>query len=326
MNQPAAGGAAPSAEGLPLDLRYFMGYALLFFVLAGSLPDRFLAPLNSLTAALAGHCLALLGRDVTATGDLLTVSGFAVRIIAECTALYALLLLAAFICAQPARPRERLTGLVLGAGLLLAVNSLRIALVVVIGADAPRWFAAAHVYLGQVVMVVVTLGLALAWRNRLSAPSGGGMALLLRTLLYGTLFFPLWLVVHGAYVRFLDGLVVGLFALAGREILIPRTHSVAFQTCNVVLLAALLAAEQRCPPRRRLVWFLVGFALLAGEHLLFRVGNVLLTAFGTVGLLQPTILLTIVGEYLLPVLLWLAARQGWPEPAPDSTTPSRRCP
>ncbi len=240
--------------------------------------------------------------------------------------LYPLLLLAAFIGAQPARPRGRLSGLILGAGVLLAANTLRIALVTVVGADAPAWFAIVHVYLGQVLLVAVTLAVALVWRARLSGAAAVESGLPLRLLLYGSLFFPVWLVVHGTYVGLLDQLVVRLFALFDQNILIPRTHTVAVQTFNVVLLAALLAAEQRSPRHRRLRWFLLGFGLLATGHLLFRIGNVLLTAFGAVALLQPTIMLTIVGEYLLPVLLWLAARQGQPERSADSTKPFRRLP
>ena len=74
-----------------------------------------------------------------------------------------------------------------------------------------------------------------------------------------------------------------------------------------MLFVALMLAEGRLSIRGRIAWVLAGTAILAAGHLMFRVGNVLLTAFSWQPALPITTFLNIFGEYTLPVVLWVAA-------------------
>ena len=87
----------------------------------------------------------------------------------------------------------------------------------------------------------------------------------------------------------MDRLVVDIFASADYRLVIDYQHMVYFQTFNIVLFVALILAE-----RRFIVvgenWLDNGGVTYAGirAHLLFRIGNVLLTAFAW----QPALQLT----------------------------------
>jgi len=281
---------------------YFLGICILSFVLIIWLPDSLFAPLNRTTAYLAGLCLNLFGRQPVVAGDIIFLSGFRVQIITECTALYCMVLYGSFVMSAPVALLSRLKGLLTGISFLFTVNTLRIAVVVMVGAVYPGLFEIVHVYLMQVVMLLMVVGLAMAWWSWETSS--------LRAFILAALFFPIWLAFNQVYVMEMDRLVTALFAVLDYEIFIPQQHVVNFQTFNIVLLAALLGAEQRLPIRRRIKYALVGGGVLAAGHLLFRIGNVLLTAFDWGPALQLSIAITVCGEYLLPVLFWLWASRG----------------
>ena len=114
-----------------------------------------------------------------------------------------------------------------------------------------------------------------------------------------------------AYVRSLDFFVLEIFALANYRLTISYEHFIYFQTFNMVIFVALILAEQRISIHSKVTWILVGATILAAGHFLFRIGNVLLSAFAWQPAFQMTAMLTICGEYLLPILLWLTASGRW---------------
>lgn len=301
----------------------FCAISVALFLVLFLLPESSFVPLNRVTATLSGWCIGLFGMQAEAAGDMMTLNGFRVRIITECTALYSMTVFAAFVFAWPAPWRQRLWGLLAGCAVLNAVNLVRIAMVTVVGAEYPRFFEAAHVYLGQVAMLLLVIGLAMGWLRWVSRSDAGGDGFILRAAVLASVFFPFWLVLNTHYVRMLDRLVTGPFSMMGYSLVIDYQHAVYFQTFNIVLLVALLLAEQRLEPRRKLLWIVAGTAILGAGHVLFRVGNVLLVAFGWKSALGVTTVLTITGEYLLPVILWLAAvwRVAGKE-CPESNVPS----
>lgn len=145
----------------PVWLRFALPCTLLF--LAAVWLEPFMGPLNRATAVLSGKTLALFGFMPQVRDDLITLDGFTVKIVSECTALYATLLLAAFILATPATWRERLAGIAAGSAAIGVVNLLRIAAVTIIGRFDPVRFEIIHVYLGQIAMMVLVLYCCLTW-------------------------------------------------------------------------------------------------------------------------------------------------------------------
>ena len=158
-----------SRRNIPLR---FLGIGLKDVLVTSSLPKTAFSPLNLATASLTGSCLNLFGRDAMVNGTVISLNGFQVRIITECTALYCIVLFSAFLLAISASFRARLTGLVIGAAFLGSANILRIVTVTAVGARNPRLFAVLHVYLGQVMMVVLVCAACLAWLRWTTAVQG----------------------------------------------------------------------------------------------------------------------------------------------------------
>ena len=289
--------------------KFALGSAVLFSLCA-VLPGHLLAPLNAATARAAAAILALLGGRPELAGTVITLDGFRVDVVTECTSLYGVLLILAFILSVPATLRSRLAGFAAGASLITGFNILRIAAVAGVGAARPELFAFVHVYLGQVVMLLFVVGVSLSWQRWSSGSPEGNAPFLVRAVVAASLLYPLWFLANRSYVEALDRIVRGIFLLAGYRLYFSYGHLAYYQTFNMVLLLALLFAEDQLPRGRRIAWILAGSALLVGGHLLFRSGNVLLSAFGWEPALQWTLTLSIVGEYLLPVLLWRAATAG----------------
>ncbi len=291
----------------PINPVRFIGVCVLSFVLIVWLPESFFAPLNQATAHLAGSCLALFGEHPETGGDLISLHGFRVWIVTECTALYSIILFGAFIFSAPASLKSRLVGLLAGIPFLVTVNTLRIALITMIGAKYPALFEAAHVYLAQVVMIILVIASSFLWLRMATRSEEMNTPFLLRAFSLSSIIFLPWLILNETYVKALDYVTAGIFALAGYRLMIPYGNLVYFQTFNTVLFLALIFAERRLSPRRKAAWAAAGVTILAAGHLLFRVGNVFLTAFSWQPALRMTISLSVIGEYLLPLLLWLAA-------------------
>jgi len=111
-------------------------------------------------------CLALFGLDVTRDGTLVSSLGFTIRVEGQCSALYETALLGAAILASPFPVWRRLVGILVGASAILAVNVVRIASLVVIGALAPRWFTSAHLFVWQAILVALIASFWLVWIDR----------------------------------------------------------------------------------------------------------------------------------------------------------------
>ena len=302
-------GHGPDATPSSIRPLYFLGICVLSFVSIIGLPDSVFVPLNHVVASLSGLCIGLFGRPSVVAGDIITLNGFRVQIITECTGVYCMVLFGAFVVSVPSSLKSRLTGLLLGVSFLGTVNILRIAFVTMVGAGYPGLFEGVHVYLGQVVMLLLTVAVSLAWKRWATRSASGSGMFLLRATALASIIFPLWLVVNRAYVRGLDHLVAGLFSLADYRLVFPYRHMAYYQTFNVVLLVALILAERRIHSYRKVIWTVGGVAILAAGHLLFRIGNVMLTAFEWQPALPLTKGLTVFGEYLVPILIWLAVAQ-----------------
>ncbi|MBJ6724293.1 exosortase H [Geomesophilobacter sediminis] len=299
--------------------RHCLTFLLLatFGLLIGSIgPEALWEPVDRWTAAAVGAVLSP-WEPTRVAGTVITVGGFPVQVIRECTSVYGLILFGAYVLSVPASWRHRLAGLLGGAGFLTIANLLRIAAVALVGAYRPSLFTFLHVFLGQVVMILLVVAAALAWRRWALDAAGGDLSFPFRALVSGSYLFAGWYLLNTEYVRLLDRLVAGLFSLAGYRIAFSYQHPAYYQTFNLVLLYSLILADRCITGLRKAGWLVVGTCFLCAGHLLFRVGNVLLSGFDWAPAFQFTQPLSIVGEYLLPVLVWLAATVKRPETQPD---------
>lgn len=286
----------------------FLIICTLAFVLANWLPDSVFAPLNRATAFFTGECLSRFGKSAVVSGDTISLNNFRVRIVTECTSLYSIILFCAFLLAVPASLKARLAGLAAGVLFLGVVNTLRIAVVTVVGARRPALFEICHVYLGQVVMAGMVIAACLAWLFMIQprSPRLQSLAFLIRFGVCCTILFLVWFVFNVAYVKLIDDHVLRrLFSLKNIQLEIPYQHMIYYQTFNIVAFIGLVMAGGAGLLRRKFRLAATGLALIVGLHILFRFGNVLMTAYGMESARRISDVIYILGQYMIPVLFWI---------------------
>lgn len=291
------------APGSPVRLRFALLSVL--FLLAAIRLEPYLGPLHRFTARLSGALLSWFGLAPRIAGDIVTLSGFSVRIVTECTPLYPILLYASFLFARPASWRRRLPALVVGVGVLTLANALRIALVTAIGLRVPWLFDLAHVYLGQVAMLMLTLGASLWWLRRSDGPSVASFAI--RATAWATVLFLPWLSVNVRYVELLDVLVAALFSLAMPQYLLitPRPFAIYNHTFAVPLFLSLILSVRGTGAARRCLGGAAGVLALAGWHAMFRVSHVVWTAQKVPEIEPLHQAIYLLGQFLIPFLIWM---------------------
>jgi exosortase H (IPTLxxWG-CTERM-specific) len=299
--------------------RKFLLAAALTVIPISLVPEAWFEPLNCFTALMAAEVLRPLAAGVALRGTHLSVGGFSVSVIAECSAIHLVALYGAFLFAFPARRAQKWFGFGVGTALLLAVNSLRIAAVTWIGARFPALFEPAHVYLGQLGMLTTTIVLCLAWCRWIRDPRGmdGPMGFLLRFLVFSSLPFLLWVPLNTVYMGAVDGAIQWFFALASHPVAIPRTHPFYYQTFSLIALIGLLLAVKGPGLAMRVRWLACGTVVLTLLQIAMRLCNTWISAFHVEWLAPAAQVVYIVGVYALPpaAALGLLMRTRQREPA-----------
>jgi len=296
-----------------------MRFAVVGLVLFGAslvVPETVFDPLNRITAIMAGELLGLLGRHASVAGTLVRLDGFSALVVAECSVLNPAILFGSFVLGSDASSRTKAAGILAGIPILNSINVLRIAAVIATGAAAPSLFEAVHVYGGQILMVAVVLWGALLWSRWAEAKGGETVPFLPGVLAWSAALFVPWLLLNRWYVAASDVPLRLLFELAGKPVDLPVEHALYYQTFNSVLFASLVLATGALPFRRRAVALGSGLLLLAVGHQLFRVSNILFTAFGIREAYGASVGINVISGYLLPILLWSVFCRPQSEPSP----------
>lgn len=150
--------------GLLFGLLYWIFRADSIFAPVG----RFVQMATAAQARVAGALLRLSGETVELSGLTLVGGGFACEVGEGCNGFAALTLAAAAVLAWPVAWRHRLTGILWIIPSVLLLNVLRIAGLWWVGRHHLSLFDMAHVYVGQVVVIVGTVaawGIWLSWNE-----------------------------------------------------------------------------------------------------------------------------------------------------------------
>ena len=105
----------------------------------------------------------LVGASVSLDGNLVSLDGFAVRIIEECTGIFEVIIFAAAVLAFPTTWLKKLIGLVLGVPILYAFNVVRILVLLVVGRYQPSIFEFMHLYFWQATLILMITSVWLLW-------------------------------------------------------------------------------------------------------------------------------------------------------------------
>jgi exosortase H (IPTLxxWG-CTERM-specific) len=144
----------------------FAVFAVLAFALLYASQNVLVAPLNRHLAWATEKFLRLFGAPTSSSGPVVVLANFAVEIKNNCNAVYEVGLYAAAVWAYPASLRDRLIGTLVGAGVLYAVNFLRILTLLALGVLYRPWFEATHLYAWQLFFLLVVASCWIAWVGR----------------------------------------------------------------------------------------------------------------------------------------------------------------
>lgn len=123
-------------------------------------------PFSAIQTSAAAVVLRAARQNVQANGTILAQSSYAVDVKNGCNGIEALALLIAAVGAFPAPWKSRLTMMVTGSVLLVAVNIVRIVSLFVILRDYPRAFEFMHVVVWQVVLFLLIVAFFVKWTSR----------------------------------------------------------------------------------------------------------------------------------------------------------------
>lgn len=267
------------------------------------LPEPWFAPLNRVTAVLSGDFLRLLSIDATVRGTLIMVPGFSANVIAECSAIHLVVICGSFFYAFPSKVIEKWKGFLIGIAVLFFLNVLRISAVTLIGMAYPAALEAAHIYLGQLGMLIAVVAICLAWCQWISNDGrfDGPFGFLARFILFSGLPFLVWIPMHRVYLSAVDALVRSVFALFSYVVVMPDSEKLHYHVFSVIALAGFLMAIEGVGVALRLRWLGLGFLVLSSLLVGYRLCVVAVTAFHLQWMAPVALLFYLGCVYALPL-------------------------
>ena len=145
----------------------FCLYSVVAFAVLFALQDQVVEPFTRGIAWVTYKLMRAVGTPVWLDGVTVGVPNFSVMIRNNCNAAYEMGLLTAATLAYPAPGSRRATGILFAFLVLYVVNLIRVLSLLYLGYLLPGFFEAAHVYVWQVIFLVVLAGLWLSWVGRL---------------------------------------------------------------------------------------------------------------------------------------------------------------
>jgi exosortase H (IPTLxxWG-CTERM-specific) len=303
---------AASATWQRFALRFLL-VAGLFFILLETAPPTFYHLSNRFNTLLTARLMNLVNIRPVINDTLLTLDGFTVNVIGECSALFLLALLTSFILAYPAAWRQKAAGLLICLPMVMVVNIARIALVFYIGSQYRPLFTPLHLYFGQVLMIVAVLGVVQVWLRRLSTRDeiGSCLGFPLRFVLFTSPLFLFWLWAAPVYAtlaneiafRTLKGLQ--LFNLA--KPVWPSDPAIPI-TFNLVVFCGLILASRSRPWVQKLIGIPAGTPVLIAGHLSLKAGHLFFLQHQNAWLMHGLNAWLLTNQWLLPMGGWFIWR------------------
>jgi exosortase/archaeosortase family protein len=147
----------------------FMRTSLVFLILAAAIPLLIfylpvnLGPFQVLTAKITAGVINASGIEAVREGVNIRLPHANWEISIECTAIFALIVYAAFVIAYQASVQSKLYGLILGLPFIVLVNILRLLTLAWISKFAPGFVEGSHDYGWQVLFLIVVAAMWLIW-------------------------------------------------------------------------------------------------------------------------------------------------------------------
>jgi exosortase/archaeosortase family protein len=141
-------------------------YSVVAFGVLYALQDTLVEPFTRGIAWVTYKIMHAFGTPVSLDGVTVRVPNFGVLIRNNCNAAYEIGLYSAATLAYPAPASRRTAGILFAGVVLYVVNLIRVLSLLYLGYLLPGFFDAAHVYVWQVLFLVVVAALWLSWIGR----------------------------------------------------------------------------------------------------------------------------------------------------------------
>lgn len=142
----------------------FLFFCLVFYLVYYALTLRgSLSVLKNLTALILGTLFSVGGANVILNGATVSINGFGLEIIDECTAIFSSIVFSAAVLAYPTTAKNKVLGIAFGVPSLYAINILRLVILALVGISHPTMFDFVHVYLWQASFIIFVVVLFLLW-------------------------------------------------------------------------------------------------------------------------------------------------------------------
>jgi archaeosortase B (VPXXXP-CTERM-specific) len=139
----------------------FAFYLIYYFLTVSS--SMVLVHVRNVTARILGAIFAFAGSDVVVKGAMVSINGFPLEIIDECTAIYSSIVYCSCVIAYPTTVKKKGLGIAFGVPSLYAINILRLTILALVGILHPGMFEFVHVYLWQASFIIFVVIVFLIW-------------------------------------------------------------------------------------------------------------------------------------------------------------------
>ena len=280
-------------------------YTLLQFV-----PNAYFEVTNQWNASATAFFLRLLGLTPQVNGSLISSGGFTARVVGECSAVFISVLPLSFFLSYPTSPKYRFLGVFAGLPVLFLFNIIRIVFVFMAGMKTPGLFKLIHLYIGQVVMILLVIWICMSWLELISGKSSlkSAFQFCFKILCISILPFLIWVWLAEPYNRallFIAKIILSLFDL---RVVLPEALDIyphTFISFNIVIILSLILVQRYVRKKEQMVKVLLGFTLLVLLHMLFQILPLLFYQYHISQTVWMINALLLIHQFVLPFVLWL---------------------
>lgn len=145
-----------------LFISFCFAFYLIYYFLTVS-GSMVMVLLRNVTALILGAIFSFAGAEVVVNGAVLSINGYPLEIIDECTAVYSSIVYCSCVLAYPTTLKNKGLGIAFGVPSLYAINILRLIVLALVSISYPSMFEFVHVYLWQASFIIFVVVIFLLW-------------------------------------------------------------------------------------------------------------------------------------------------------------------
>jgi exosortase H (IPTLxxWG-CTERM-specific) len=166
----------PTKRTSKILLQFILRFAVLFLVFEACYFNTWLyanvfQKINAFFAFAASKMLGLIGITASSTGDTIANATFSISVKQGCDSIEALAIFVFGVIAFPATIKHKISGLLIGSGIILSLNLIRLVHLFWVGLHQPELFDLFHLEIWQGFFIILSIVLWLLWVMKAVKPS-----------------------------------------------------------------------------------------------------------------------------------------------------------